>query len=194
MGAQAKANKGDGAAAAPPMDPEAVRQIIRQEFGDSGRPIVTRDPGVQARRGMLVRVRRAQGDYGEIKMELGRVFKLSGLLPRRDEQLVRIGWVELHSGPTFACRVCGGEFASEATRTNHGDTIHAKRPASGVREVPLPPPSSRERTTYGEDAIAEERALQAAAARAIQTEEEGQERRLEQEAPLYLDKTAASQK
>src|SRR2546428_3737351 len=126
MGAQAKANRGGGAAVAPPMDPEAVRQIIRQEFGDSGRTAVTRDPGVRAARGMLVRVRRPQGFYAEIKMELGRVFKLRG--ERNDEKLVRLGWLEPHTGPALACRSCGAEFASEATRTTHGEATHTRRP------------------------------------------------------------------
>jgi len=193
MGAQAKANRGGGAAVAPPLDAEAVREIVRREFGgDSGRTSVVRDPGVHAPRGMLVRVRRPQGYYAEIKLELGRVFKLRG--ERNDEKLVRLGWLEPHTGQTLACRACGAEFASEASRMSHGEANHTRRPTSSVKEVPLPPPSRRERTTYTEDDIAQEQALQAAASRQIQTEEEHQERRLEQEAPLYLDKTAASQK
>lgn len=178
-----------GSATAQNLSAEAVRDIVRQEYGSRE---VIRDPGVQAPRGMQVRVRRAQGYYNEIKMEPGRVFKLHGAI--NDEKLVRLGWLEPYKGDTLACRMCGAEFESENARATHGANVHDPRPTPSMCEVPINKANRRERTTYSAEDIAEERAIQAAASRQAQIEDEDRERRLEQEAPLYMDKTAASQK
>jgi len=187
----AVAEAGAGGAATPSLDDATLDAIAARV---AGRVQVSRDPGVQVRPGMVVKVRRPGPGacfYEEVKLETDRVFKLRGT--RNDEKLVRLGFLEVYEGDTFACRVCGGEFATQRGRDNHGYAEHEPKTPRGIIEVPLQSPLHRERTTFTEDEVAMEHA-RAAAVRQGELAEEATERRLNEEAPLYLDKTAASQK
>lgn len=185
----------DGAppSAAPTLNDAALDALADRLMG---RIDVQRDQGVQVRPGMVVRVRRpgpGASSYDEIKLETDRVFKLRG--SRNDEKLVRLGFLEVFSGKTWACRLCGAEFASERWRDTHGRNEHEpKRSLIGVREVPLSETFRNEKTHFTAEDVAMEQAAQAAVVRGTEQAEEAAERKADEEAPLYLDKTAASRK
>jgi len=187
-----KADQGAGKTAGPTLDKATIAAIAQSVAGQIE---VQRDQGVQVRPGMHVRVRRAGPGacfYDAVELEPDRVFQLTGT--RNDEKLVRLGYLEIFTGKALACRVCGGEFASERGREMHGRAKHEPKVARGVLEVPLDSKLHREKTVFSEEDVAHEQAVQAAVVRRSEQAEEATERKLDEEVPLYLDKTTASRK
>lgn len=97
----------------------------------------------------------------------------------RDEQLIRLGYVALAEKEAAhlraQCGVCGAEFTNETMRDRHGRRRH------------------RDRFGRDEMDVAEGMATHMGAAAIRDTTGDAEERRLLAEAPLYLEKTKASQ-
>jgi hypothetical protein len=129
----------------------------------------------------LYAVRRAFPHYAGIPADTGAVFPLGGFV--NDEKLLRLGFLEKVDGtPKLAqCGACGTKFLSGRYRTAHGDRRHAPEPlvagdlGSALEGLGYSP-------TGIEGAIVPDLTGDA------------EERRLNHEAPIYWEKTAASQK
>lgn len=114
-------------------------------------------------------------DYtDDIRLDQGQVTRLVGVV--NDEPLVRLGYLgkrsDLHDLPTPLprCGRCGADFVAERFRDMHGDKRH--RP----RQTGLDASPAGAGVAYADES------------------DDAEERRLEQEAPLYWDKTQASQR
>jgi len=102
-------------------------------------------------------------------VDRGQVIALVGV--RNDEKLVRLGYItRLEGSPRLAeCGVCGDMFIDEQTREEHGTKTHRRR-------------------SWDTDSI------DAAGHGYVDTLGDGDEARVAAMSPLYMDKTAASQK
>lgn len=104
-------------------------------------------------------------------LDRGQVLDLTGAV--NDERLTRLGYLEViksRTAKTFECGVCGAQFVDEGMRTGHGEKRHRGKD-EGITAVAMP-----------------------VGVGMIDTTGDAEERRLEQVAPLHLDKTEASQK
>lgn len=105
-------------------------------------------------------------------VDQGQVVELAGVL--NDEKLVRLGYFEkataVQTRHLTPCGECGAAFLSDALRDRHGSLRHRTRESRGL-DMAAAGAGGMYADTYGE----------------------AEERRLEQEAPLYLDKSQASQ-
>ena len=116
------------------------------------------------------------------------IIELHGL--RNDEKLIRLGYVQELKGNDFQvceCAVCGAQFISMNGRDTHIKMRHSNFAASReVAPTKIFPGVER-------DALYDEigHRIEVAAAQDISFPEQ-QEKRLEQVAPLYLDKTEAT--
>lgn len=108
----------------------------------------------------------------DVFVDQGQLVELAGVI--NDEKLTRLGYFEeageLHTRHATACGECGARFITDALRDRHGTLRHR------TREPALDMASSG-----AGDAFAD-------------TSGDAEERRLEQEAPLYLDRSEASQR
>jgi hypothetical protein len=106
----------------------------------------------------------------EITLDQGQVALLVGV--RGDEPLVRLGYfgklTDEDAKGLVQCGVCGAEFVQARFRELHGDRRHRPRP--------------------------DEQALHGAGYGFADASGDAEERRLEREAPLYLDQTEASRR
>jgi hypothetical protein len=126
-----------------------------------------------------VYVRRAGYGYGaEGEVDQGQVLTLVGA--PNDERLVRLGYLErLPEGAhPVQCGVCARWFLDDRYRTRHGDRRHGRRAGEAleVGEAGGHDPTGR------------------AVGALVDTTGDREEREMERDAPLYLEKTAASQK
>jgi len=131
-------------------------------------------------------VRRRFTAYDELPGDTGLVFALRG--HRLDEKLVRLGYVEKVEGnhALATCGICGLSFLTERHRDAHGDLRHNPHRdldaiiAAGMVSALEGMPAYSATGIHG--AMVEDLSGDA------------EERHLEQEAPLYLEKTRASQR
>jgi hypothetical protein len=129
--------------------------------------------------------------YGGREYDRGQVLNLEGL--RNDEKLVRLGHVsELrHDQYTTQCGVCSAWFVGDAELNGHGAARHSDRFASResrLREALLSledEPDAERRRDKREDILRQFASMQDQNA-------DREQKILEETAPLYLDKTAAS--
>jgi hypothetical protein len=131
----------------------------------------------------LYAVRRAFPSYAGLPADTGAVFPLGG--HPGDEKLLRLGFVEpVQGSPKLAtCGVCGTKFLSGKYREAHGDRRHAPAPEPPVvGELG----HALEGLGYSPTGIA--------GAIVPDLTGDAEERRLNQDAPIYWEKTAASQK
>jgi hypothetical protein len=136
--------------------------------------------------GELYMVRRPFPAYANLPADRGRLLELSGA--RNDEKLVRLGFLEpftkkakLRELPM--CGVCGAYFAEEGFLTTHGDLHHARHAAEPLR-VNFP--------MDGMDGLATSRDTNITGRIGIDVTGDAEERRLDRDVPLYMDKTAAT--
>lgn len=108
----------------------------------------------------------------DLYVDQGQVVELRGLL--NDEKLARLGYFELltpaQRSHLTQCGECGAKFLTALFRDRHGDRQHRNRG------------SSLEASPAG------------AGGYFADSEGDAEERRLEQEAPLYIEKSEASQR
>jgi hypothetical protein len=130
-------------------------------------------------------VRRPFPGYGGSPADRGRILELAGA--RNDEKLIRLGFlapvtkkVQLRDLPM--CGTCGAYFAEEGFLTTHGDLHHA-RDLEAIR-VNFP--------MDGMDGFATSRDTNITGKIGIDVTGDAEERRLNQEVPIYFEKTAAS--
>lgn len=120
----------------------------------------------------LYYARRPFGYTDDLWVDEGQVVELRGVL--NDEKLTRLGYFgevpDAERGGVVRCGVCEAEFLTLRHRERHGDRRH-RRPGSGLDASPMGAGGA-----YADD------------------DGDADERRLEREAPLYLDKTEASQR
>ena len=120
----------------------------------------------------LYYARRPFGYTEGLTVDQGQVVELRGVI--NDEVLVRLGYFAQVKEPErpglVQCGVCGQTFLTAHFRERHGDRRHRPRP-EGMDASP-----AGAGLAYADDSG------------------DAEERRLDQEAPLYLDKTQASQR
>jgi hypothetical protein len=114
--------------------------------------------------------------YHGMAYDQGQLLTLMG--GARDEQLIRLGYVAVAEKEAVhlraQCGVCGADFLNETMRDRHGRRRHRDR--------------------YGDELdVTEGMASHMGAAAIRDTTGDAEERRLLAEAPLYLEKTKASQ-
>lgn len=138
---------------------------------------------------LLYRVRRGgPWSYNEHPADTGLVLALAGAV--HDDKLVRLGFLEvlpdaqkLEKYPR--CGICGEYFDTERSRAAHGDRRH--KPAAERIRTGAPPPLAGAVNTYSGSGMPEGYILDDLTG-------DDDERRLDREAPLYLENTAASRK
>jgi hypothetical protein len=120
----------------------------------------------------LYYARRPFGYTDDLYVDQGQVVELAGAI--NDEKLTRLGYFEKlpeeQRDVLVTCGECGQRFLSPHFRDRHGDRQHRNR-GRGFEASP-----SGAGGYYADD------------------EGEAEERRLEQEAPLYIEKSEASQR
>lgn len=133
----------------------------------------------------LYAVRRPFDRYGELFGDRGAVFPLAGAV--QDERLVRLGYLELVIGKQdiVECGECGQRFISGQFRDAHGDKRHRRY------EEPLDvaaggAPALDNFDQYSPTGISGTMLSDVTGDR--------EEQMLEREAPIYWEKTAASQR
>ena len=134
-------------------------------------------------KGELHIVRRAFPFYGEIPADSGAVFAVRGYV--NDEKLLRLGFLEVFTGKHDAlvmCGTCGTKFSSGQYRDAHGDRRHRPEPViihhAGSFAESLP---SYSHTGIEGTMVAD-------------VDGDSLERLAEQDAPIYWEKTKASQR
>lgn len=109
----------------------------------------------------------------DLYVDQGQVVELRGLL--NDEKLTRLGYFEVctpaQRSHLMQCGECGVKFLNAHFRDRHGDRQHRNRGRGGLEASP-------------------------AGAGGFYADDEGdaEERRLEAEVPLYIEKSEASQR
>jgi hypothetical protein len=133
----------------------------------------------------LYTVRRPFPAYGALPADRGRVLELANA--RNDEKLVRLGFLELFTKRTALrdlpmCGQCGLYFSDEGLLTAHGDMRH-RTPEEPIRA---------NFAMQGMEALATSRDTTITGRIGVDVTGDAEERRLDREVPLYMDKTAAS--
>lgn len=151
------------------------------------RPVANDEPRYYARRGPF-----GYGQYDQL--DRGQVIQLEGL--GNDEKLLRLGYLEACPAKleTFTCAECGAEFISEPARRGHGDKRHRTDPyayfdAAGQVRNAKPTRRGQYDTAGGVNQFEAEAVRGEVLAKAALEEAE-----LNDVAPIYWEKTAASQK
>lgn len=119
-------------------------------------------------------------DYGETHLDRGQLLRLPDHKTSRDEDLIRLGYLEerpKHGERPVECSNCGAWFIDDHARANHGRRRHPRREKSPEFAVAGPMDMKT-----GEPSVL------------LDTEGDKEDRQLERETPLYLDKTKASRK
>lgn len=103
-----------------------------------------------------------------------------------DERLERLGYVARFTGTSLTCGECGAKFASAKGLEGHGAKRHNARPKARPEMLAQQPGESdfdfdRRRQQFEEQVVSH-----------LEAEEASEEARLNREAPLNWDKTAAS--
>ena len=125
-------------------------------------------------------------NYGDLPGDTGMVTPLLGY--RNDDKLVRLGFLEKVTGkPDVAtCGECGARFLSGQYRDAHGDRRHNPRHDATAIVAAAPSSPMEQLSTYSATGI------QGAIVDDLTGDAE--ERQAERDAPIYWEKTAASQK
>lgn len=134
---------------------------------------------------------RRPGTYAGQTVDFGQVFRLpSG---SRNEQLLRLGYVERHKGKaTASCGHCGAKFRTSHDATAHGDKRHGPSRPSAVRNL-----DEVDHDTLRRMRATDERYYPGDQLMAMDPDDADLEREtklLEERAPLYLENTVASRK
>ena len=133
---------------------------------------------------------RRPGTYSGHERDFGQVF----ILPSgpRNEQLLRLGYLQEWQGSPVACGECGRTFTGSADREAHGRKRHAGKRVSMIKNLDdLTGPElehvlrEREQCSLAERGFVGDSEVDAM---------EREDARLEERAPLFLENTAASRK
>lgn len=107
----------------PSAEPESNEPVRNYGTGARAGVVLPRD-------GQLAYFRRENFQYFDVVARYGRVVPLQGD-PRRNEQLLRLGYLALWDkrvdGPTRRCGKCGAEFRDDQALHGHGVKDHGER-------------------------------------------------------------------
>lgn len=137
---------------------------------------------------VLHRIRRpGDWNYNGIPADEGRIFPLEQ--QPNDEKLIRLGYLEPLPGKkeltTFLqCGECGGYFESEQARQAHGDRQHRRRAYTPA--IPDNMQFAGQLPSYSATGVPPGLIIP-------DTEGDNEDQENDRRAPLYLDKTLASQ-
>jgi len=128
--------------------------------------------------------------YGQTQLDRGAIMRLAGKI--NDEKLVRLGYLApLPEGhESSECGDCGTEYYDSLMRDGHVKLRH--RPAIGPRVVNIDDLNPAEKARMLSETLEYETQPPALIGDLESTEQ--QEKRLEQVAPLYVEKSKASQR
>lgn len=140
-----------------------------------------------------VRVAPPGTTYGDVPAEPGRIITLDVRAnPERAARMIDLGYIEAFDGKAFACRACGGEFATDRQRQAHGHRVHEPEEdpvdrALRGRAQELRATSRRRALTFEEQAELTD--LETRAGQMLEARDRAEEKAV---ASPHMDRTAAS--